>query len=74
MKIIENKSCEIVFGKLKQGDVFRDQYGNYCMKIEPFEDNHGANNFITLTDGCIGGWTNEDAFVTKVDCELVIKY
>ena len=73
MKIIDKKPCECTFEKLNQGDVFRDPYGNYCMKIEHCYDGDDSINFITLVDGCAGGWLEKDEVVTKVNCELVIK-
>lgn len=73
MKIIDKKPSECTFENLEQGDVFKDKYGNYCMKIEPCNDCDDSINFISLSDGCAGGWLENFAVVTKVNCELVIK-
>ena len=73
MKIVDKKPCECTFGKLKQGDVFKDESGYYFMKIEPCCDGDMSINFITLTDGTLGGWFENDKVVTKVNCELVVK-
>ena len=73
MKIIEKKHCECTFEELSRGEVFKNEYGDYCMKIEPCCDGDDSNNFITLADGCAGGWMEKTMVVTKVNCELVIK-
>lgn len=73
MKIVDKKACEHTFGELNQGDVFKDKSGTYCMKVEPFDDKYRAINFITLEDGVLGGWFEDNEVVIKVNCELVIK-
>ena len=73
MKIIDKEPYVCTFGNLGQGDVFKNSCGDYCMKIEPCCDGDDSNNFITLADGCVGGWIENHVVVIKVNCELVIK-
>ncbi len=73
MKIVDKKPCNCTFSDINQGGVFKDEYGNYCMKIEPCCDGDDSINFVMLTDGCAGGWLDGNQDVTKVNCELVIK-
>jgi hypothetical protein len=61
------------FGDLKTGDVFTDAYGAYHMKIEVYSNKGDSVNFVTLRDGLLGGWYDDELIVTKVNCELVIK-
>ena len=73
MKIIDREPLKCSFSNLNQGDVFKNKEDEYCMKIEPCCDCDAYVNFITLSDGAIGGWMKEDECVIKVNCELIIK-
>ena len=67
MKIVNRSTNKVEFRKLSNGEVFRDEHSNYCMKIET---NDGVN-MVYLSDGALGSaeefWT-----VEKVRCELIV--
>lgn len=73
MKIVKKENRECTFVQLKQGEVFTNHEGEYCMKIETCCDGDDTVNFILLANGGAGGWMGDNVMVTKVNCELVIK-
>lgn len=75
--IIIDKATDLTFGDLECGDVFKKKYmeKDCFMKTEvcvTTEDNCRCN-FVTLVDGCFGGFMHDDEEVIKVNCQLVVE-
>jgi hypothetical protein len=72
MKIIDNTvSKTVLFESLALGDVF--SFGsNFYMKIPLIEGSETVANAVSLAYGFMD-YFNDDALVTKVNCQLVIE-
>ncbi len=67
MNIVNKKSNMVPFEKISCGEVFKDEYSNYCMKIEL----DGDANMVYLSDGALGSADDKEMF-ERVHCELVV--
>ena len=68
--VIVNKSLsKIAFVDLACGDVFKDKYGNICLKTETTDC--GVNT-VRLSDGSYD-YTSSEEDVDIVKCQLVIE-
>ena len=69
--LIVNKSLnKVPFEKLSCGDVFKDKYGNVCLKIETTDC--GVNT-VRLSDGSYDQTAGDDDEIEVVKCQLVIE-
>lgn len=74
MKINNKREKKVDFGSLKEGEVFIEESGAICMKIEStYNDDKGNyENTVNLSDGSL--WFHQDdVLVQRVECELVIE-
>lgn len=69
MTIVNKSLHKIAFEKLFCGEVFKDKYGNVCLKMETTDC--GANA-VRLSDGSYD-YIAGDEEVDTVKCQLVIE-
>lgn len=70
MRIVNKNISRVPFGNLSCGEVFRDKYGNVCMKIETTDC--GVNT-VRLSDGSYDYTAGDDDEIEVVKCQLVIE-
>lgn len=73
MVIKQKEPIKKYFSAIEEGEVFL-WHGDYYMKTESTycDDNGDYENAVILSNGLLE-YFNDDDYVIKVDCELVIK-
>lgn len=71
MKIVDSKPTSVPFKDISYGEVFKDAYGNYYMKITPalLSDGKSFINHVRLIDGGVY-FARDDMTFEVVDCKL----
>lgn len=73
MKIVNSKTRSVPFENINWGQVFKDEYGIYYMRIRYLcIDDETFVNWVRLSDGEVG-FAIDSAMFEVVDCELVVK-
>lgn len=70
MLIVNKSPKKVPFGDLSCGDVFKDKYGNVCLKMKATDC--GVNT-VRLSDGSYDYTAGDDDEIEVVKCQLVIE-